>query len=682
MTNVSDAKKRMALLQAQIEDLRYKYHVENDPRITDDIYDSLTKELKELEARFPELVDVNSPTNRVAGKPLDKFVKVQHKVRMLSLQDVFSKQELQAWEERVIKLVNEPQLSYFCELKLDGLAVSLIYEKGLFVRGATRGDGFVGEDITLNLRTIQSIPLKLHAPFPEYIEVRGEAIMGKKVWKELNDTQQQQGKVLFANTRNAAAGSLRQLDPALAAQRRLDFFAYDIAELEISNFKFQISKHSDKHQLLRDLGFKVDGHEMIAKNLSQAEKFVDKIEKLRPDFAFGTDGVVISVDQLDLQQRLGVVGKAPRYMVAYKYPAEKATTVVLDVIFNVGRTGVLTPVALFNPTLVAGSTVSKATLHNMDQINRLGLKIGDTVIIQKAGDVIPEVVEVLIKMRTGKEKNIKVPEKCPVCEGIIERRNVGADIIRPGRSAEQSVAYFCSNPHCPAKNQRAMQHFVNAFEIYTIGPKILNRFKEEGLISDAADLFTLKKGDIEGLERFGEKSADNIINSIQVHCAIKLSRFIYALGILHVGEQTAEDLASHFGSLNAVMTASLDEINAIENIGPVVAQSVFDYFRHKENSKFIQKLLKNGVEIKKLEARSKNEGKLAGKTFVITGTLDSMSRDEAKEKIKALGGKVSSSVSKQTSFVVAGQEPGSKLDKAEELGVEILDEKMFLELIH
>lgn len=667
------AKNRIEKLRTQIEDLRYRYHVLDDPSVTDDIYDSLSKELRVIEEQFPEFQDIFSPTNRVAGKPLDKFVKVQHRVRMLSLNDVFSKEELGAWEERVKKqLPHGIQWNYFSELKLDGLAVSLAYENGNFMRGSTRGDGFVGEDITQNLKTVQSIPLTLRPPFPKFIEVRGEAVMRKSVWKELNAGQEKEGKQLFANTRNAAAGSLRQLDSALTARRKLDFFAYDIAE--ISSFQFKVLKHSDKHHLLRELGFKVDSHEALSESLVEVKKFVDKIEKLRPDFDYGTDGVVISVDELSLQEQLGVVGKAPRYMAAYKYPAEKATTVVKNVIFNVGRTGVLTPVAMLNPTLVAGSTVSKATLHNMDQIERLGLKIGDTVIIQKAGDVIPEVVEVLLKMRAGKEKAIKVPSQCPVCEAGVETKMIGDG------SKNTSTAYYCLNPQCPAKNQRLLQHFVNAFEMYTVGPKILSRFKAEGLISDAADLFTLKKGDIDGLERFGEKSAENIIYSIQVHSSIKLSKFIYALGILHVGEQTAEDLAQHFSSLEKLTQASLDEVNAIDNIGPVVAQSVYEYFRHKENIKFIQKLVNNGVRVQSYKLQPAGH-KLKGKTFVITGTLEKMSREEAKEKIKSLGGKVTESVSKQTSYVVVGVDPGSKYDKAMKLGVEILDENLFLQLL-
>jgi len=673
--NKAEIENRIKKLRLQIEDLRYKYHVLNDPKVTDDVYDSLTKELKSLESENPELKDPCSPVNRVAGKPLDKFVKVRHDVRMLSLNDVFSKEDLGAWHIRIQRVVPETKdAQFFCELKLDGLAVSLVYEKGVLVRGATRGDGFVGEDITENLKTVQSIPLRLPSPVPDFIEVRGEAVMSKKVWQGLNEQNVKDGKQLFANTRNAAAGSLRQLDPVLTAQRKLDFFAYDIAQVSKQYTVQSMLKHSQKHKLLRHFGFMVDVHEEVCSDLFQVEKFVDSIEKLRPNFPYGTDGVVISVDDLFLQQKLGVVGKAPRYMAAYKYPAEKATTVVNEVIFNVGRTGVLTPVALFDKTVVAGSKVSKATLHNMDQIERLGLKIGDTVVIQKAGDVIPEVVEVLLKMRTGNEKAVYVPKSCPVCEGVVEKRMVG-------EKAKNSTAYYCANPACPAKNRRGMQHFVNVFEIYTVGPKILDRLKEEGLIADAADLFILKKSDIEGLERFGEKSADNIIKSIQDHCKVSLPRFIYALGIIHVGEQTSEDLAKHFGSLDKLMAATLEEINAIENIGPVVAKSVYEFFCHKENLKFIQKLVKNGVSIKD-QGLTIKDGRLSGKTFVITGTLESMSRDEAKKKIKDLGGKMTESVSKQTSFVVVGSDPGSKHEKALKLGVSILDENAFINLVN
>ena len=458
-------------------------------------------------------------------------------------------------------------VNYFCEVKFDGLAVSLIYENGKFVRGATRGDGFIGEDITENLKTIHSIPLTLghrmskwtsDVQVPEYLEVRGEAIMSKKTLIALNKKNEKEGKIFFANTRNAAAGSLRQLDPNLAKERKLDFFAYDIAENSLTNLK----THSEKHKLLKSLGFQVDQNDALCKNLKEVESFIKKFEKIRPNFPYGTDGVVISVDDLKLQEILGVVGKAPRYMAAFKYPAERATTIVKDIKVNVGRTGVLTPLAIFEPTLVAGSTVSKATLHNMDQIERLDLRIGDTVVIEKAGDVIPKVVEVLVKMRTGKEKKFKMVEKCPVCGDKVLKRiaqaknsltllqpSAGTFRLQNSLPAQLSVAYFCSNPRCPAKNERYLEHFVSVFEIYELGPKILRRFKDEGLITVAADIFTLQKEDIALLERFGDKSAENIINEIKNKKKISFAKFLWALGILHVGEETARDLAVHFGTL-------------------------------------------------------------------------------------------------------------------------------------
>lgn len=670
--NESAAKNRIQKLRHEISRLRFEYHVKNNPRVTDDVYESLTRELYDLEQKFPHYADINSVVHRVAGKPLQAFKKVTHSRRMLSLNDVFSIDEIRDWDTRMAKLLDTPH-SYFCELKLDGLAISLIYENGVFVRGATRGDGFVGEDITENLKMIETIPLMLHTPYPSRLEVRGEVVMPKRVWRALNKIQEKNGKPLFANTRNAAAGSLRQLDPEVVRERNLDFFAWDLEEAE----GIHVMTHSEKHTLLRELGFQVAPYEKKTKTLKDISTFIDEVGQIRSDLPYGTDGVVISIDELLLQNILGVVGKAPRYMVAYKYPAERATTMVTDITVNVGRTGVLTPLSHFRPTLVAGSTISKATLHNMDQIERLDVRVGDTVVIQKAGDVIPEVVEVLTKMRTGKEKKFKMPAECPVCGSDVERREGFRG--KGATSNATSVAYYCTNKHCPAKNRRGMQHFVNIFEIYAIGPKILDRLKDEGLISDAADLFTLEVADLSGLERFGVKSAENIISSISAHTTIPLWRFIYALGILHVGEQTAQDIANHFGSLKKIINATVEDINAIENIGPVVSLSVYDFFTHKENLSFIDKLIENGVVVKNAEV--KTGGKFAGQTFVITGTLASLSRDEAKQKIVSLGGKVSNSVSKKTQYVVVGREPGSKYDEALALGVTVLDEASFLKML-
>jgi len=668
--------RRVQKLREEISRLRFLYHVENDPHITDDVYESLTRELHALESKYPQFADPNSMVNRVAGEPLPSFKKVKHDIRVLSMNDVFSYPEVLEWEKRISKLINKKP-SFFCEVKLDGLSASLIYKNGVFVLGSTRGDGWIGEDVTENLKMIGTIPLKLKSPYPEFLEVRGEVVMPKREWSRLNKIEEKEGKQLFANTRNAAAGSLRQLDPNIVKERKLDFFAWDVAQMKITNYELRITKHSEKHKLLRELGFQVAPYEKKATDFKEVFSFIEEIEKIRPNLPYGTDGIAISVDELELEDVLGVVGKAPRFMVAYKYQAERATTIVTDITVNVGRTGVLTPVAHFNPTLVAGSTVSKATLHNIDQINRLDIRIGDTVVIQKAGDVIPEVVEVLSKMRMGKEKKFKMPEVCPVCNFKVEKKKAG--IQRSSSSpAQESVAYYCTNKNCPARSRRGLQHFVNVFEIYEIGPKILDRLKDEGLVSDASDLFTLEKADLSGLERFGEKSADNIISSIQSHKKITLWRFIYALGIIHVGEQTAQDLANHFGSLTKLSKASVSDINNIENIGPVVSQSIFEYFRNKSNLGFMDKLFENGVNAYHEKAKSK---KLTGKSFVLTGTLSFMSREDAKKKIIENGGTVASSVSSNTSYVVAGDKPGSKYNDAKKLGIKILSEQEFLKML-
>jgi len=683
--NKNLVKNRIQKLRDEISRLRFLYHVEDDSGVTDDIYDSLNNELKVILTKYPEFIDHNAPENRIGGKPLDKFKKVHHNSRMFSMHDSFSKEELEEWEKRISKLINQKH-SYFCELKLDGLSASLIYENGVFVRGATRGDGLIGEDVTENLKTIQTLPLNLKKPYPKYLEVRGEVVMSKRAWRSLNKKQEKKDLPIFANTRNAAAGSLRQLDPNIAKERQLDFFAWEIAELQMINNELIIKNHSEKHKLLRKLGFEIAPYEKEAKNLEEVLSFIDEIEKVREGLPYGTDGMVVSVNELELQDNLGSVGKAPRYMMAYKYPAEKATTVVNDITVNVGRTGVLTPLAHFNPTLVAGSTVSKSTLHNMDQINRLDIRIGDTIIIQKAGDVIPEVVGVLYKLRTGKEKKFKMPSNCPVCDSKVSKKTSWkglssgsrADGGETLRSSTNSVAFYCTNKNCPARNKRGLEHFVKVFEIDEIGPRVLDRLQEEGLISDSADLFTLEKADLSGLERFGEKSADNIISSIKEHKKVLLWRFIYSLGIIHVGEQTSQDLANHFGSLCKIMKASLEEIEQIENIGPAVAQSIFEFSRDKININLINKFLKNGIIIYKEITNSK---KFSGKTFVLTGTLSKMSRDEAKKKIIENGGRVSSSVSIKTDYVVAGVEPGSKYNEAEKLNVKILSEEEFLEIL-
>lgn len=697
--------RRIKKLREEISRLRDEYHTKNNPSVTDDVYESLTRELYNLELENPTLADPNSSIFRVAGAPLDEFKKVKHDIRMLSLNDAFSSDEVLDWEKRITKLIdiNKNEINYFCEIKLDGLSCSLLYQDGVLIRGATRGDGFIGEDITENVKMIENIPLKIKTDLKGIIEVRGEVVMTKKAWLALNKKQGSLGKPTFANTRNAAAGSLRQLDPSIVKERKLDFFAWDIVQLPINNYQLPIN-HSEKHKLLREFGFEVTPYEKKAENLEEVFDFIEYVGKLREEMPYGTDGMVISVDNLELQESLGCVGKAPRYMLAYKYPAERATTRVLDITVNVGRTGAITPLAHFNPTFVAGSTISKATLHNMDQIERLDIRIGDTVVIQKAGDVIPEVVEVLVNLRSGKEKKFKMPEKCPVCGLGIEKRESGIQKSSSSQGPRTrgtgagarpvahrtflnnrldskilSVAYYCTNKNCPARSRRGLQHFVNVLEIYEIGPKILDRLQDEGLITDAADLFTLEVADLSGLERFGVKSAENIINSIESHREVSLWRFLYALGIIHVGEQTAGDVANHFGTLEKLMKASRDEINQIENIGPVVSESIYEFFNHKENISFINKLFSNGLKI--IKNNEKRGIRFKDKIFVLTGTLSSMSRDEAKKKIISNGGRVSSSVSSKTDYVLLGESPGSKYDEAVKLGVKIINEEEFNKMI-
>ena len=659
----ADIKNRMEKLAKQVNELRFRYHVLDDPAVTDEIYDSLVHELAALEVKYPQFKIKNSPTERVGGEALAKFQKVTHANRMMSLNDAFNEQEVRDWEARIGKLIPNTLFTYFAEVKFDGLAISLRYERGNLKIAATRGDGFVGEDVTNNIKTIQSVPLSL--PKPITLEVRGEAIMTKQVWQDLNKQQEIEGKTLYANTRNAAAGSIRQLDPKITSSRKLQYYAYDV----VTDLGFQT--HEQVHGLIKELGFRFTKYQRVCKNLDEVFSFYLEIEKVRSSLPFGIDGVVVSVNELDLQKRLGVVGKAPRGMIAFKFPPEQATTVVENIDINVGRTGKLTPVAHLRPVFVGGTTVSRATLHNEDEISRKDIRIGDTVVIQRAGDVIPEVAEVLPKLRSGKEKKFIMPKKCPVCSEPVARRFIGDN--------QESADYFCVNQDCPTKNLRAMEHFVSAFDIYTVGPKILQRFKDEGLISDVVDLFHLKPEDIQSLERFGEKSAENIVNSIQEHKTITLPKFIYALGISHVGEETGFDLAQRFGSIEKLMEASLDEINAIPNIGSVVAASVVDWFSNKANRELVKNLIKAGVKIETIKIKTTP---LTGKSVVVTGSLDSMSRDEAKEAVRIAGGDWVSSVSKNTDYVVVGDSPGSKLDKAEKLGVKIINEKEFLKLLN
>ena len=647
-----EAKKRAEKLRKEINELRYRYHVLDDPSVTDDVYDSLTRELNDIEEEFSQLRTKDSPTQRVGGKPLDKFEKVQHQSRMLSLGDVFSASELLRWEKRLKRLEPNMKWSYFCETKFDGLAISLIYEKGVLVRAATRGDGATGEDVTQNIKTIHSVPLRLSEE--KNVEIRGEALMSKANFKNLEG---------FANPRNAAAGAIRQLDPSVTASRKLDFFAYDLVT------DLGQTTHKETHELCHQLGFKVFPKSATTKDIKGVVKFYNDVKKERAKLPFEIDGIVVQVNEDKIRERLGVVGKAPRGMIAFKFPGKKATTTLEDIVVQVGRTGKLTPVAVLTPIDLAGVTISRASLHNFDEIKRLGIKIGDTVVVNRAGDVIPQVEEVLTALRSGSEKSFRVPKRCPVCAGPVRR---GGD----------KVDYFCVNPKCFVKERHGIGHFVSkaAFNIEGLGPKIIKSFIDEGLITDASDLFGLSQGDISPMERFAEKSAENIYKSIQSAKEITLPRFIYALGIKQVGEQTAIDLAAHFGTLNKLRKAKIDELESIENIGSVVAESISDYYKDKQNQAFVDRLLEKGVRVASYKL-SATGYKLKGLSFAITGTLESMSREQVKQRIRENGGSFVSAVSKNTDFIIVGENPGSKLEKAQRLKVAILSEKNFLNMI-
>lgn len=672
----TQAKARTAKLRSLIEKYRHAYHVLDKSLVSDAVNDSLKHELQALEEQFPELVTPDSPTQRVGGEPLDKFKKVKHDAPMLSLVDAFSFEELRVWEARNKRVLgmtrdNKGRLgSYYCELKMDGLAVSLIYENGVFVRGATRGDGVTGEDVSQNLKTIEAIPLRIQISDIRSqirnlksdirrLEVRGEVYMRKDVFEKLNKEYKKKGLPLLANTRNAAAGSVRQLDPKITASRKLSFVAWDV----VTDLGQKV--HQESHQIAAKLGFPVIKQAQACATLSEVERFHANWNKKREKLPYGTDGMVVVVNDIALLNKLGVVGKAPRGMIAYKFAPEEATTRLLDIKVQVGRQGTLTPVAVLEPVLVAGSTVSRATLHNDQEIKRKDLKIGDTVVLRKAGDVIPEVLKPIKQLRTGKEKAFQMPSHCPIC---------GSKVIK------KNIAIFCSNPRCGEIERRRLHYFTSkaALDIPGLGPKILDRFAKEGLIGDAGDIFDLRVENIEHLWRFGRRSAENIINSIKDRRQIELWKFIIALGIPNVGEQTAIDLANRFRTLEQLRSVSLEELEAVPQIGAVVAESIYKFFREERNKRFIKKLL---GRIKVQGMTKEDKGKLSGKTFVLTGGLQGMTREEAKERIRELGGEVSEAVSKETDYIVVGAEPGSKLDNARKLGVKTIDEPEFRRLL-
>lgn len=667
--NKLTAKERIEKLKDEINHHRYLYHVLDKIEISDAALDSLKHELAELEEQYPDLITPDSPTQRVGGEPLDEFKKIKHRQPILSLQDAFSFEELLDWEKRNAKLVDNQKFSYFAELKLDGLAIVLRYQDGVFEKGITRGNGIVGEDVTHNLKTIESIPLRLEKASGKAVnalkgifEVRGEVIMTKKAFKKVNAEQKTKGEPTFANPRNTAAGSIRQLDPKIAAIRDLDCTVFEILT-DIGQ-----KTHQEVHEILKKLGFKISPYAKACSDLKAVEEFLAAWEQQRQTLPYQTDGAVVVVNDIAQQKKLGSVGKAERWMIAYKFPAEQATTIVEDIKVQVGRTGALTPVAHLKPVRLAGSTISRATLHNQDEIERLDVRIGDTAIIQKAGDIIPDVVKVLPKLRTGKEKKFQMPKNCPVCLSRVVRK-------------EGEVNYYCSSKNCGARRRELMYHFASkkAFDIDGLGPKIIDQLLDAGLIQDSSDIFLFKEDDLKPLERFEEKSSQNLVAAIHAAKKINLARFIFALGIRHVGEETAIDLANHFGALNNLIKATLEDINKIYEIGDVVAKSVNNYFQDKKNLAFIKRLQDRGVEIQNPK-RLQQKKEIANRTFVLTGTMQSMAREQAKQKIRELGGNISSSVSEKTDYVVAGNDPGSKYKKAKSLGVKIISEAEFLKL--
>lgn len=662
-------------LRLQIDDLRYRYHVLNDPQVTDAMYEGLMDELRKIEVEYPELVTPDSPTQRVAGKPSEKFEKTTHTVPQWSFNDAFNEQDMADWQERILKILEKElgsrpaDLDYVCELKIDGLHMVLTYQDGKLVTAATRGDGSVGENVTTNIKTIWSVPVSLQKEISLVAE--GEVWMSKSMLVRINEERQKQEEPLFANPRNAAAGTIRQLDPSLVAARKLQLTAYDISSSNAPDTQ------AKELEFLKELGFKTDSNWKVCKTLADIFAFHKHWQQHKTTQEFWIDGVVIKVNQKKYQNALGFTGKAPRWAIAYKFPAEQGTTKVREVNWGVGRTGAITPVAVMDPVKLAGTTVTHATLHNWDEIERLGVKIGDSVVVEKAGDIIPKIIRVLDKLRTGEEKTIKEPKKCPICKNDVERKSI------VDAKQASSVALFCSNKECYAQQLRRMIHFAgkSGFDIAGLGKKIVEQLVKEGLVETPADIFALTKGDLEPLERFAEKSADNLIAAISAGRNITLARFINALGINHVGEETALKLAQEFKNIEKISQLSLEELENIDDVGPQVAASIVNYFKDEKSKKLIANLFKNGVQIEKVKEAVLG-GKLSGKTFVLTGTLSAMGRDEAKEKIRALGGDISESVSKKTSYIVVGAEPGSKAAKAEQLGVQILGEKAFLGLLN
>ncbi len=659
--DITSAEKRVAELQTLLNQYNYEYYVLDNPSVPDAEYDQKLRELIELEEKFPELKTPDSPTERVGGAVLDAFTKVEHKAPMLSLGNAFNEDEVRDFDRRVRQAIGD-DYSYVCELKIDGLAVSLTYEDGLFVRGATRGDGTTGEDITANLKTIKSIPLRINQPLT--IEVRGEAFMPKRSFEKLNKARAEREEEPFANPRNAAAGSLRQLDPRIAASRNLDIFLYAIGDPGETG----VVNHNEGLDLLDELGFKTNKERKTCANVEEVLEYIRQWTEKRPDLAYDIDGIVIKVNSLRQQGQLGTTAKSPRWAIAYKFPAEEVVTRLLHIELTVGRTGVITPTAVLEPVRVAGTTVSRASLHNEDLIREKDIKLGDYVVIRKAGDIIPEVVNVILDRRTGEQQDFQMPTHCPECE---------SELVR----LEGEVALRCINPKCPAQIREGLIHFAsrNAMNIDGLGEKVITQLFLKELIVDVADLYRLTKEQLLQMERMGEKSVNNLLNAIEVSKGNSLERLLFGLGIRHVGAKAAKTLAQEFGTMDALAAATYDQLVNINEIGDKMADSVVTFFEQPEVQELINELKSFGVNLEYKGPKPLNpeesDSFFAGKTVVLTGKLEVLTRNEAKEKLEALGAKVAGSVSKKTDLVIAGEDAGSKLAKAEQLGIEVWDEE-------
>src|SRR3989338_1332580 len=667
----SEVKERIEKLKKTINHHRYLYHILDRQEISEETLDSLKKELFDLEQEFPDLITYDSPTQRVAGEPLKGFSKVTHPGRMISLNDAFSPQDLRGWLERLNNFLGQTyDGSFYCDLKMDGLAIELRYENGILTQASTRGNGLVGEDVTQNIRTVDAVPLRLRSEnrtVPKTLIVSGEVFLTKKEFAKINKIQSKKGDKIYANPRNFAAGTIRQLDPRITAGRKLSFYAYSIVGID-GTYGDNFKSHADEYKALNEWWIGTNPHGKITNTTEEVVSFWKTWQEKRDKLDYEFDGIVVSINDNEVYQRAGVIGKSPRGAIAFKFSPKSAQTIIEDIQVQIGRTGVLTPAAHLKPISIGGTAISRATLHNIDEIKRLDVKIGDTVVVGRAGDVIPDIINVLTELRTGKEKGFQLPTKCPVCNTPIKKES-------------GQVASYCPNIDCPARQRITIYHFCsrNAMNIDGVGPKIIDALMDAGLIQDYADLFTLKAEDLQNLDRFAEVSSANVVKAIDDCREVPLARFIYALGIMHVGEETARVLGQHFHTLEKITEASEEELTVVEDVGPVVAHSITEWFKRPYHKKILKKFERAGLKI--IADKGVVKGKFFGKTFVITGTLESMSREEVGAKIRSLGGKVSSSVSKDTSYLVAGSEPGSKYDQAQKLGVKILDEKEFLKII-